>query len=359
MANRATRVGVPRGGWLLAGVLAVALASSSSLAPSAAAPAGRGLMPLPEAFAKPLPSTLDDLRAIEDHVVPLVRQVRTATVGVRVGRAFGSGVIVSSDGLMLTAGHVSGRPGQSAEVTLSDGRTVSAMTLGQNVTADSGMMRLMGDRDDWPFAEISPDEAAGKGDWCLVMGHPGGTKPDRPAVVRLGRVLFNGDNLLQTDCELVGGDSGGPLFDMHGRVIAINSRIAESADMNFHVPVSSFREDWDRLLAGETFSEEDVETSKSMDSDGHSGALLGVSGERNYGAPGVRITEVDADGAADFAGMRVGDVILTFQDEPVNDFRELVAAVGRERPGTRVRIEVRRRGTRMILRARLGSRLPN
>src|SRR5205807_4246056 len=92
-------------------------------------------------------------------------------------------------------------------------------------------------------------------DWCVVTGHPGGFRPGRSPVVRVGRILelnlTSPRAYLRTDCTLVGGDSGGPLFDMHGRVIGIHSRIGGSITANLHVPVDTYRETWDRLVKGE------------------------------------------------------------------------------------------------------------
>ncbi|MCL6480244.1 MAG: trypsin-like peptidase domain-containing protein, partial [Firmicutes bacterium] len=71
--------------------------------------------------------------------------------------------------------------------------------------------------------------------------------------VRLGRVQWRNENLIRTDCTLVGGDSGGPLFDMHGKVIGIHSRIGPSLATNLHVPVNTYRQTWDRLAQGEVW----------------------------------------------------------------------------------------------------------
>ena len=333
---------LPVGGWLMAAAAAVASFSPSALAPIAAGPSlGRAAGNLPAAFAKPLPDTIDDLRQIEDHVAALAEEVREATVAVRVGNAFGSGVVVSEDGYIMTAGHVSGRPNRRAEVVFEDGTKAAAVTLGQNISADSGMMKLVGGRTDWPAAPLAAADEVSRGDWCLVLGHPGGTKPGRPAVVRLGRVLFNGDDLLQTDCELVGGDSGGPLFDMHGRVIGINSRIAESADMNFHVPVASFLDEWEDLVAGREMVP-------------HTGAFLGVWTDPD--PRGVVVTEVEPGDPADFAGIQVGDVITRFQGRRIRNHDMLREAVGEEQPGARVRVQLFRDGSLMTLNVRLGSR---
>src|SRR5207245_204744 len=86
---------------------------------------------------------------------------------------------------------------------------------------------------------------------CMAIGHPGGYQKGRNPVVRLGRIQTNSKTFVQTDCVLVGGDSGGPLFDMHGKVIGIHSRIGNLITANIHVPVDTYRETWDRLAKGD------------------------------------------------------------------------------------------------------------
>src|ERR1700758_5044418 len=92
-----------------------------------------------------------------------------------------------------------------------------------------------------------------KGQWVVSIGHPGGFRPNRTPVVRLGRVLEANANLIVTDCTLVGGDSGGPLFDLDGKVIGIHSRISSGLAFNFHVPVDTYRTTWDRLVKGDVW----------------------------------------------------------------------------------------------------------
>jgi len=86
------------------------------------------------------------------------------------------------------------------------------------------------------------------GDWCLWRSPPGGRQAGRTPVVRLGRLLSENKGparILRTDCTLVGGDSGGPLFDMHGRSSASTVRIGGSLTANMHVPVDTYRDTWD------------------------------------------------------------------------------------------------------------------
>ena len=172
------------------------------------------------------PTTVEELREIEAHVAKVVAKVMPAVVGVRVGPGQGSAVIVREDGTLLTAGHVSGTPGTKAAVWLfqSKGATKSGKSLGQLKSIDSGMMKIT-DEGKYAVAEIGKSSDLKPGQWVIAIGHPGGFRPNRAPVVRVGRILVANQFLIRTDCTLVGGDSGGPLFDMQGRVIGIHSRI--------------------------------------------------------------------------------------------------------------------------------------
>src|SRR5262249_6771497 len=94
---------------------------------------------LPAIFSKSSPEKVEDLKAIQDHVAKLVDKVTPATVSMRIGAGFGSGVIVSKDGYVLTAGHVSGKPGRDVVIYLHNGKTAKGKTLGGNHGIDSGM----------------------------------------------------------------------------------------------------------------------------------------------------------------------------------------------------------------------------
>src|SRR5437764_390284 len=82
------------------------------------------------------------------------------------------------------------------------------------------------------------------------VGQPGVYRKGRPAVVRVGRVVDKSRNWIQTDCALVGGDSGGPLFNLDGELVGIHSRINRPITVNVHVPINTYRDTWDRLVAG-------------------------------------------------------------------------------------------------------------
>ena len=176
--------------------------------------------PKPPRFWRPgRPANVDELAA-DPKAAPgasrarFCRRRRTS----KSGRAAGSGVIVSPEGLVLTAAHVIGRPGRRAWVELPDGRRLRGHTLGADHDADAGMLQT---RRPAQRPAVRPGQrgtAAGARapGWSPPVSPAGSSRAGAPPV-RLGRVLFRDDDMLCTDCKLVGGDSGGPLFNMQGR----------------------------------------------------------------------------------------------------------------------------------------------
>ncbi len=296
---------------------------------------------LPPGLSKSAPESIADLREIETRVQALIKKVSECTVALQVGPAQGSGVIVSADGYVLTAAHVSGTPGRRISIRLPDGTRASGRTLGRNRTLDASLVKIDDPQQSWPHLKMADLSDMEHGAWCLVTGHPGGFQESRPPVIRLGRVIYADQRVIRTDCELVGGDSGGPLIDLKGQVIGINSRIGEDTTFNLHVPVSVYETGWDQMLASKTFSI-------------HTGSFLGVQGEQ---APeGVILTKVHPNQPAADVGMRVGDVILTFEGIPVESMDDLVELVGEEAPGRPVTITLLRDGKVIELKPRLGIR---
>ncbi len=106
---------------------------------------------------KPAPESISDLRTIEIQLKKITDQIRRSTVGVRIGRAQGSGVIISKDGYVLTAAHVTGSPGRSVVLTLSDGKQLDAITLGLNRKLDAALLKIT-ETGEWPFSEMGDSE---------------------------------------------------------------------------------------------------------------------------------------------------------------------------------------------------------
>jgi len=298
--------------------------------------------PTTAATSSDVPSSVAELKVMQEQVRRVGKKALNCTVAVRVGAAFGSGVIVSRDGYVLTAAHVIGGPGRTVEVRFADGRTGTGKTLGLNRTADAGLLKIVG-AGPWPFAEIGKSGELKPGQWCLATGHPGGFEEGRGPVLRLGRVLTMRTDHLSTDCPLIGGDSGGPLFDLEGRVIAVHSRISDPLTANIHVPADRYRDCWDRLVKAEAWGRLPGTT-----------PFVGVQGDPE--AEKARVSEVVRGSPAHRAGIRRGDIVLQFGDREITDFHSLVTAVRARDPGERVVMEVIREGQKHRLSVVVGAR---
>lgn len=290
------------------------------------------------------PGSVEQLLELEDQQRRIAETVAACTVNVSIGPAQGCGVIISESGYILTAAHVATRPGKGAIITFRDGRSVKATTLGLNRAVDAGLMKIDPGQDDgapWPVASLGASDQLRAGMWCIASGHPGGFDRERGVVTRVGRVLAVRDDTIVTDCALIGGDSGGPLFDLNGRLIAIHSRIGNDVADNLHVPIDHFDKTWERLVTGEAW-----------------GFLpgfkpnLGVKGKPD--SPVAEIAEVLPGSPAAAAGFREGDVIEEFGDVPISNFKSLQAAVADTMPGERLPVYVRRGEQRIRLLVEIG-----
>jgi S1-C subfamily serine protease len=288
-------------------------------------------------FSGGTPSNLNELRAMQEHVRALSERVVPATVGVEVGTAQGSGVIIRPDGYILTAAHVIGRPGQTATIYMHSGREVRGITLGAFRSLDAGLIKIVspaGRNETWPYAAVGDSSRLKLGQWCLATGHPGGLRLQESPTLRLGRILkisLSEDEMqsVSTDCTLIGGDSGGPLFDLQGRVIGIHSRIAEPLTVNLHVPVNVYRESWTRMVNGENWGYLPGRQ-----------PFIGVQGEGS--ATDARIARVFPNSPAEKSGIKQGDVVIKFGGKSVSDFATLQRYVEEHDPGTRVGVVVQR-----------------
>jgi serine protease Do len=306
---------------------------------------------LPEVFDKPLPEGVQDLKDIQRHVKKVVDKVMWATVGLQIGNAQGSGVIIDKEGHILTAAHVSGEAGRKVNIILPDGKRVRGITQGANAGIDSGLVQIT-DRDvEFPHVEMGQSADLRKGQWVIAIGHPGGYQAGRQPVVRVGRILDATPKLIRTDCALVGGDSGGPLFDMHGQVVGIHSRIGGSITFNIHVPVDTYTETWDRLAASEVWGSPFNFFAKAQKM---TEPFLGVRPDPDGRA--FTIAAVTVNSPAEKAGLQTGDVIVKADNRDIgsiNDFDDMLRG---KQPGTSITLEVVRGTQQLTISVTLGRR---
>jgi serine protease Do len=323
---------------------------------------------IPVGLLKPLPDSIEDLRALQKQVRDVVAKVSPTVVGLQIGGGQGSGVIITDDGFVLTAAHVSGTPGRNVTVFLSDGRRVAGKTMGANNAMDAGLRQLTPQgplpEGKGPTAALGTSSGLRPGQWCVAMGHPGGYRNGRTAPLRLGRVLEVRVNAVRTDCTLVGGDSGGPLFDMHGRVIGIHSRIGGTLSDNLHVPVDAFRNGWMRMAGGEQWGEAFWQgrrrgPGQTPPKPKPAPSYLGVEVARVdvAGKAKCRVDQVYAGSPARRAGMQAGDVIEKFDGSTIATPGNLQAMLELREPGTLVDVIVKRGEERVTLKVKLARRL--
>ncbi|GAA5483569.1 S1C family serine protease [Haloferula sargassicola] len=299
---------------------------------------------------KRVPESRDDLKEIQQLMQAALPRARAATVCIQLGQGSGSGVIVSEDGLIMTAAHVTGGVGHAFSVIFEDGREVKAESLGLNSETDAALAKIV-EPGKYPYVELARDgEEAKLGDWVFALGHSGGFDKERGVVFRPGRIVRTTTSTIQSDCNLIGGDSGGPLFDLNGKLVGIHSRVGAKLPENMHVPTREFLRAWDELNKSEFLGEgpfaEKPEVGK---------AFLGIHVEARE-AGGVEIKRVGRESPAEKAGMKAGDVILSIDGQPLPDRKTLQDWLATKAPDEQVAFEMLRDGSSETLTLRLGDR---
>jgi serine protease Do len=287
------------------------------------------------------------LLRLEERVATVAREKLPSTVALiaETTGASGSGVIVSEDGLILTAAHVI----QGAEdvlVVFPDGRQVKGKSLGANYTRDAAMVRIVDAGGPWPAVKLGASRALDAGDWVVALGHSAGFDAARTPPVRFGRLISKGPgNFLTTDCTLIGGDSGGPLFDLDGRLVAIHSSIGQSLENNNHSGIDGYIEDWDRMLDGESWGRLSLNPLANPDM-----PVLGIAmGQHRRGGRGVPVAEVVPGSPAAAAGVRIGDVILAVDGTEIRNGSQLLQTLAKRNAGETVRLRIAQdRGERKV-----------
>jgi serine protease Do len=277
-------------------------------------------------------------------------------MGPQVVQGEGSGFIINSEGLLLTNHHVIANA-ESIRARFADGETVQARLLGSDPNMDVALLALEGNKR-WAHVSMGSSSDSRVGDWVVAMGNPLGLGHTVTAgiVSGKGRILhhdrlFGSDDFIQTDAAINQGNSGGPLFNLNGEVIGMNTAIIQGANtIGFAVPIDGIKD-----IIG------DLED-KGFVSRGY----LGVQPQRltpelaqavgSKRSDGALIARVFPDTAAEKYGLEPGDIVIQIDDEPIKDPESLIQKVANDRPGTSIAIQVIRNGKKKELDLVLGER---
>jgi len=260
---------------------------------------------------------------------------------------YGSGVIVSDDGYIITNNHVI-ENAESVEVALNDKRTFTAQVIGRDPSTDIALLKVKADN--LPYIKYGDSEQLKLGEWVLAVGNPfnltstvtAGIVSAKGRNLQLNEGDYSIESFIQTDAALNPGNSGGALVDTKGLLVGITSAIISPngayAGNSFAIPVTIVKKVVDdlkefgevqRAIIGVNIGEVDADAAKKQD----------LSEIR-----GVLIAKVLEDGSAKAAGLKENDIVVKFNDTPVNSVAELQEQVSKHRPGDNVNITYFRNG---------------
>ena len=289
--------------------------------------------------AEGISSGSDPVAAVAQALAPSVVQIETAG-------GLGSGVIYDADGLILTAAHVVEGSAGPISVRLEDGTRIQGSVVGADGRTDIAVVRIQ--REGLRAARLARGIPLRVGQLAVAIGSPFGlegsvTAGVISAVDRSIATSTGAMTVVQTDAPINPGNSGGALADRLGRVIGINDAIASTSGVNsgvgFAIPIDLAVAAADSLARGEEPSV----------------GYLGISGgEAPSGAAGARVTQVEPGGPADEAGIRAGDLITSFDGQPVDDISTLGVLVRRSAPDEAVPVQIDRQGRELTIEVRIG-----
>jgi serine protease Do len=268
-------------------------------------------------------------------------------------KSLGSGFIIDEEGFILTNNHVVEKTDE-IKVVLSDGGEYDAEIIGKDPKTDLALIQIEADN---PLSALplGDSDALNVGDWVVAIGNPFGLESTVTAGIvsakyrRIGTESYA--NFIQTDASINPGNSGGPLLNTKGEVVGINSaifsRTGGSIGIGFAVPVNLAKELLPQLKEGEVvrgwlgvmIQQITPELQEKLDLEDQRGAL---------------VADVMPDGPADKAGIRRGDVIVTFDGKAVKEMSELPLVVGATPVGKKVKVGVIRGGREKTIEVTLG-----
>lgn len=277
----------------------------------------------------------------------------------RIANSLGSGFIIDPSGIVVTNNHVIDSADE-IEVTLVDGRTLPTELVGRDPDTDLAVLQIVSSDEDFPAVAFGDSDAARVGDWVFAIGNPfgfGGSLTQGVISARGREAGGQYDDYIQTDVAINTGNSGGPLFNLDGDVIGVNTLIysptGTSVGISFSIPSTIAEHVVGQLIEyGETrrgylgLSAQRI-TSEIAES-------IGMDRPR-----GALVRNVASGGPADEAGIEIGDIVLRFDGFEIADDRVLSRLAAKSEIGRNVQIEVLRRGESRTLTATIARRVEN
>ena len=300
--------------------------------------------------AEPALNVAEVLKKIQPSVVTIIA---ITEAGMNPGRATGTGVVITSDGDILTNDHVVDGADNVSVLFAGDTEPTPATVLAVDVGNDLALIHV--DKTGLTPAVFADPDSIDIGDEVVAVGFAldldGGPTVTRGIVSALNRTIVSGDGaldgLIQTDTAISSGNSGGPLVNTRGQVIGINTAVFQSSsevaanNVGFSISVAEALPVIEELRA-------------QANGQARTEGYLGVSVlDRNDGGLGAMIAEVSPGSPADLAGMKVDDVVIQADGSPVDGQPALVAAIRDKSPGDTIKIDVLRDGERITLTAKL------
>jgi len=265
----------------------------------------------------------------------------------------GSGFFIAANGYIVTNNHVVA-DATEIRVKLADGREMDARLVGRDENTDLAVIKVEGT--DFPFVSFEETALPRVGDWVIAVGNPFGLGGTATAGIVSAQGRRDIDSAyvdyLQIDAAINQGNSGGPTFDIYGRVIGVNAAIFSqtggSVGIGFAIPASVAKPITDRLVRGETIERGYVGVAITNLSRGQIDAL-GLPADFT----GAWVADVTPGGPAAAGGVEIGDIVTRINGTPVRDRTDLTRRIGQVRPGETVRLEVLRDGRRQTLSVRV------
>ncbi|MGA1842027.1 MAG: DegQ family serine endoprotease [bacterium] len=266
-------------------------------------------------------------------------------------KSLGSGFIIDKDGYILTNNHVV-KDAEDILVTLSDENEYTAKIIGSDEDMDVALLKIDA-KEDLPIATLGDSDVLQIGEWVVAIGNPFGLEHTVTAGIvsakwrAIGQGPYN--SFIQTDASINPGNSGGPLFNIKGEVVGINSAIvAEGQGIGFAIPINMVKD----VL-------EDLKTEGKIKR-GWIGLMIQrvtPNLAKSFGLKenkGALVAEVVEGGPAEKAGVKSGDVIMSFKGKEIREYTDLSRYAGLTRPGTKVEMELIRDGENMKITVKLG-----